>query len=68
MNKKLPTKEEFMKTLNFAEEDITMTWNKELFVCPQCGGGVKRDHSKQFMSNPPKYRYFCKSCTYSDIF
>ena len=68
MSNILPTKEEFMKTMGLVDADIKTEWNKELFICPQCGGGVKRDYSVEFLSDPPKYRYFCKSCTYSDVF
>ena len=64
----LPTKEEFIKTLSFDDKDIGRYWNKELYRCPRCNGGVKRDYSHVYMSNPPKYRYFCKSCSYEEIF
>lgn len=64
----LPNKEEFIKNMNIDQEDIKNYWNKELFKCPRCNGGVKRDYSVTYMSNPPKYRYFCKSCGYFEIF
>lgn len=64
---KLMTFEKFKETVNTEEIDIKKDWNKELFACPICGGGAKRDYSKMFMSNPPKYRYYCKDCTWSSI-
>ena len=63
----LPTREEYMKKANFAEMDMTQLWDKELFECPNCGGGVKCDFSVAYMSVPPKHRYFC-SCGYTAIF
>lgn len=64
---KLPTKDDYIKTINYAEETMQDVWNKELYQCPRCGAGVKRDYSVSYMSNPPKYRYFCKNCNYSEI-
>ena len=66
---KLPSLEEFKKTFTFNEnDDIKMYWNKDLFKCPICGEGVKRDFSVAYMSNPPKYRYFCRNCQWNSIF
>lgn len=66
----LPSKEEFIKTMQFEKDDadITKYWNKELYRCPRCNEGVKRDYSVQYMSNPPKWRYFCRNCSYSEVF
>lgn len=63
----LPSREEYIKTFNFADEDMQQVWNKELYKCPRCGAGVKRDYSVVYMTNPPKYRYFCKSCNFAEI-
>lgn len=65
---KLITLEEFKQNLNVEEEDMKDYWNKDLFKCPRCNGGVKRDYSQVFMSNPPKYRYFCRDCGWYSIF
>lgn len=64
----LPTKEEYVSTQSTAEENMKDVWNKELYKCPRCNGGVKRDYSVVYMTNPPKYRYFCKNCNYEEIF
>lgn len=64
----LPTREEYFKKkiLDEIEEDGTDT---ELYICPVCGKGVKRDYSMIFMSIPPKYRYFCsnRNCEFKEI-
>ena len=65
---KLVTEEEFRKHLNFNADDIKTYWNKDLYKCPRCGAGVKRDYSVVYMSNPPKYRYFCRECGYENRF
>lgn len=65
---KLPTLEEFKETVTIEEGDIKRYWNKELFKCPRCNGGVKRDFSIAYMTNPPKYRYFCKDCNWTMTF
>lgn len=64
---KLPTLEEFKSSFDANEVDIKLYWDKELFKCPRCDSGVKRDYSMTYMTNPPKYRYFCKNCGYSVI-
>ena len=65
---KLPTREQYFnkKILDEVEEDGTDT---ELYICPLRGKGVKRDYSMIFMSNPPKYRYFCsnRNCEFKEI-
>lgn len=67
MRKRLPTKEEFLKKIPPINEK---NWDQELFVCPICGSGVKRDLSVLYCVLPPKYKYFCsnKDCEYKDIF
>lgn len=63
----LPTREEFIKSEEILETDMSKMWNRELYKCPRCNGGVKRDYSVQYMTNPPKFRYFCLSCGYVEI-
>ena len=65
----LPSREEFIKTNEGVIDEMKEMWNKSLFRCPICNGEVKRDYSAVFMSNPPKYRYFCKSsnCMYEEV-
>ena len=66
---KLPTREEYFtkKIMNFEKESETP--DKELYICPMCGKGVKRDYSMMFMSNPPKYKYKCSNsqCEFKEI-
>jgi len=64
----LPNKEEFIKNVKFDEDKIMERWNEDLFICPICNGGVKRDYSVIYMTNPPKYRYFCRECGWDIIF
>ena len=64
---KLPSMEEFMANLKFEEGEIKLYWNKDLFKCPRCNGGVKRDYSTAYLTNPPKYRYFCRECGWYSI-
>ena len=63
----LPTFEEYFSnphnTISFDVED----YDKEVYACPKCGNGVKRDYSKVYMSVPPKYKYFCPKCGYGYI-
>lgn len=72
----LPTREEyFNKRALFDMDDENDAYaehkepDKELYVCPVCGKGVKRDYSIVFMSFPPKYKYMCSnsSCNFKEI-
>lgn len=63
----LLTREQFIEDLE-KQKKITMEdWNKDLYRCPRCNGAVKRDYSVMYMSDPPKYRYFCRNCSYSEV-
>lgn len=63
----MKTREQFIEEIKNTTEITTEEWNKPLFKCPRCNGDVKRDYSVMYMSNPPKYRYFCKSCSYEEV-
>lgn len=64
----LPNREEFIKKLSEQKEIDMSEWDKDLYVCPRCNGAVKRDYSVMYATNPPKYRYFCKSgCGYAEF-
>ena len=59
----LLTREQFIEKLERQKKIITMEeWNMDLYRCPRCNGAVKRDYSVMYMSDPPKYRYFCREC------
>ena len=67
----LPSREEYINSVNKNVDDIKAEWNKALFRCPICNGEVKRDYSVVFKDNPEKkdkYRYWCRSCQYEEIF
>lgn len=36
-------------------------------VCPKCGEKVYRDDSVIYASMPPKLKYFCDKCGWSDF-
>ena len=63
----LPNREEFIEQLKDVTLITTDEWNMPMYKCPRCNGEVKRDYSKIFMTNPPKYRYFCKNCSYTEV-
>lgn len=72
----LPTREEYFnkRALFDLEDDVDAfeeykTPDKELYICPVCGKGVKRDYSVMLMSYPPRYRYFCsnKDCEFKEV-
>lgn len=61
------TRDQFAETLKRETEITTDDWNKPMYACPRCNGEVKRDYSVTFMTNPPKYRYWCRNCSYEEI-
>lgn len=58
----LPSLEEFIKSNKTVTDEMKEVWDEDLFRCPQCNSGMKRDYSYVYMTNPPKYRYFCRDC------
>ncbi len=36
-------------------------------TCPKCGEMVYRDDSIIYVSMPPKHKYFCEKCGWSDF-
>jgi len=66
----LPSMEEFKtkNTTNTIQFDEHVVNSLPLFECPKCGGNVYRDMSIVYMTNPPKYKYFCKDCGSVHIF
>lgn len=60
----LPTKEEYIKQI-FSE---TIMKSKPLYKCPKCGGDVRRNDATVLLSYPPKHRYECDNCEYSEVF
>ena len=63
----LVAREIFIEKLKDMEKITMDEWNKPLYRCPRCDGEVKRDYSEMYMSNPPKYRYYCKNCSYEEV-
>ena len=62
------TREEYLEELKARNYKVgTDEWNKSLYKCPRCNGEVKRDYSHTYMSDPPKYRYYCRNCTYEEV-
>lgn len=68
MSRMLLSRDEFVEELKKKTEITMEEWNVDLYRCPRCNGAVKRDYSTVWMSNPPKYRYFCRECgNYEEI-
>lgn len=67
---RLPSMAEFKakNTTNTIAFDEAAAIHLPLFECPKCGGNVYRDMSIVYMTNPPKYKYFCKDCGSVNIF
>ena len=63
----LPSREEYIEKLKTMTKISTSEWNRGLYRCPRCNGEVKRDYSQMVMSNPPRYRYFCRSCQFEEV-
>lgn len=62
----LPTLEEFTKNLPHTEVINKATKSEPKYICPECGGDVRKRLDMVLTSNPVKYRYECDNpnCTY----
>lgn len=62
--KDLPTAEEYQKSLTqFVSNE---EWSAPKYLCPVCGGGMRRYESVVLASYPPKRLYKCDKCGYTD--
>lgn len=63
----LPTLEEFVKDHPHIEVVNKATKSEPKYICPECGGNVRKRLDLVLTSNPVKYRYECDNnpnCTY----
>lgn len=57
----LPSEAEYIKQ---QEEVLSAASNPVVYICPKCGGQVRKEIGMVMMSNPPKYYYYCLDCDY----
>lgn len=62
----LPTLEEFTKDIPHTEVFNTATKSEPKYICPDCGGDVRKRLDITLTSIPPRYRYECDNpdCKY----
>ena len=57
----LPTADEYRKAIG-VPYSYHREWSEPKYICPKCGGGMCRNETMVFTSNPPKYEYQCNKC------
>lgn len=57
----LPTADEYRKAIG-VPYSYHREWSEPKYICSKCGGGMCRNETMVFMSNPPKYQYQCNKC------
>ena len=61
----LPTREEYIKNDGSFYID-GYKYSEPKYICPKCGGNVRKNLSIVLTTYPPKYEYMCDSCGYSE--
>ena len=61
----LPTAEEFEASISVTPY-IMKEWSDPIYQCPKCSGGMCKNLMEICTSIPPKYRYSCNKCGYTD--
>ena len=64
-NTKLPTKEEYEKSISISSCRIEQ-WSEPIYQCPKCDGGMCKNLMIALTSIPPMYEYRCNKCGYVD--
>lgn len=66
MESRLPTQDEYKEL--FATISRSNEWSNPLYICPKCGGNVRRNETIVLTSNPPKHQYKCEKCGFCEYF
>lgn len=57
----LPTADEYRKSIG-CPHYYQREWSEPKYICPKCGGGMCKNETMVFASNPPQYKYQCNKC------
>lgn len=63
----LPSEEEYFeqKKQTYRNDGFMLsTYSEPLYMCPKCGGQVRRNETMVLTSYPPQYRFECDNCGY----
>ncbi len=62
--KKLPTKEEYEKSIGGWISYEISQWSEPKYQCPVCGGGMCKNLTVVLTTWPEQYTYMCNKCGY----
>lgn len=65
-NNKLPTKEEYEKSIGGWRSCVFKQWSEPKYQCPVCGGGMCKNLMVTLTSYPVQYEYTCNKCGHVD--
>ena len=65
-NTKLPTKEEYEKSIITSVSYKIRQWSDPIYQCPKCDGGMCKNLMVTLTSIPPMYEYSCNKCGHVD--
>lgn len=61
LSTELPTADEYRKSIG-CPHYYQREWSEPKYICPKCGGGMCKNETMVFASNPPQYKYQCNKC------
>lgn len=64
--KGLPTRDEYAEELNSFKHAF-VEWSEPKYICPKCGGNMRRNEVRVLTSNPPKRLYQCDKCAFTEF-
>ena len=62
----VPTREEFVVEQNLANAVLDQ-YSGPRYICPKCGGNMRKNRSIVLTTYPPKFRYECDKCDFWEI-
>lgn len=61
LSTELPTADEYRKSIG-CPHYYQRERSEPKYICPKCGGGMCKNETMVFASNPPQYKYQCNKC------
>lgn len=61
LSTELPIADEYRKSIG-CPHYYQREWSEPKYICPKCGGGMCKNETMVFASNPPQYKYQCNKC------
>jgi predicted RNA-binding Zn-ribbon protein involved in translation (DUF1610 family) len=60
------TAEQYKEEVRLSRLVVEPEWSEPKYICPKCGGYVRKNLRVALLSSPLKYLYKCQMCDYEE--